>query len=108
MNTSMVKEILHSLVERLETVGSGEIPVTPPGASPAPRTPEVDKAGDIPLDDDKPQIDYEAVGADEVEVNSLSTHKQYTLNIRNTSNIRLVMFLFIPTNLTSPGCLLDP
>ena len=71
MNTSMVKEILHSLVERLETVGSGEIPVTPPGAPPAPRTPEVDKAGDIPLDiNDKPQIDYEAVGADEVEVNS--------------------------------------
>ena len=68
MNTSMVKDILHSLVERLETVGSGEIPVTPPGASPAPRIPEVDEAGDIPLDDDKPQIDYEAVGADEVEV----------------------------------------
>ena len=76
MNTSMVKEILHSLVERLETVGSGEIPVTPPGAPPAPRTPDVDKAGDIPLDNDKPQIDYEAAGADEVEVNSLSIHYQ--------------------------------
>lgn len=79
MNTSIVKEILHSLVERLETVGSGEIPVTPPGASPAPRTPQVDKAGDTSLDNDKLQIDYEAVGADEVEVNSLSTHKQYIL-----------------------------
>ena len=67
MNTSMVKEILHSLVERLETVESGDIPVTPPGS--APRTPEVDKGGDMPLDNDKPQIEYEAVGADEVEVN---------------------------------------
>ena len=28
--------------------------------------------------------------------------------IRNTSNIRLVLFLFIPANLTSPGCLSDP
>jgi len=76
MNTSMVKEILHSLVERLETVGSGEIPVTPPGASPAPRIPEVDKAGDIPLDDDKPQIDYEAVGADEVEIGDTCNRKR--------------------------------
>ena len=37
---------------------------------------DVDKAGDIPLDNDKPQIVYEAVGADEVEVNSLSIHYQ--------------------------------
>ena len=28
--------------------------------------------------------------------------------IRNTSNICLVMFLFFPANLTSPGCLLNP
>ena len=72
MNTSMVKEILHSVVERLETVEVGDIPVTPPGAPPGstPRTPEVDKAGDIPLDNGKHQIVYEAVGADEVEVNS--------------------------------------
>ena len=66
MNTSMVKEILHSLVERLETVESGDIPVTPPGSAPS----AVDKCGDMPLDNDKPQIEYEAVGADEVEVNS--------------------------------------
>ena len=30
---------------------------------------DIDKADDIPLDNDKPLIVYEAVGADEVEVN---------------------------------------